>query len=203
MFLIPQNSWKWFLYTRTRNVNRPVSESDGEQPRKKVKEESKRKHCYPAIPADAEDETSNSRNLELIKNELAKPDPSHESMKLLMSRTFPIRRASILKSESVKNMLEEYPLLKRSAYVSSYTMQVAKCILTLFLCCMKATLEFGLIMQRSQMKEEFDENIISWAKAIMLYSKQSCMKTTAIKKLIDATDFSLSCEFYHKVFVIV
>ena len=60
---------------------------------------------------------------------------------------------------------------------------------------MKATLEFGLIMQHSEIKDEFDEKIVSWAKAIMLYSKQSCMKTTAIKKIIDTTDFKLSCEF--------
>lgn len=57
-------------------------------------------------------------------------------------------------------------------------------------------MEFGLIMQRSEIKEEFDEQIISWAKAIMLYSKQSCMKTTAIKKIVEATDFELNCEFY-------
>ena len=82
--------------------------------------ESKRKHCYPAIPANAEDETSNARNLQLIKDELAKPDPCHDSLKLLMARTFPIRRPFVVESESVKNVLEEYPLLKRSAYVSIY-----------------------------------------------------------------------------------
>ena len=126
LLLILQNSWR-FIYTRTQNVNRPRPESNSEQPRKKVKEEPKRKHCYPMIPANAEDETSNSRNLELIKDEIAKPDPSHKSLKLLMSRTFPMRRPSILEAESVKNVLEEYPLLKRSAYVSSYIMQIAKC----------------------------------------------------------------------------
>ena len=113
----PQNSWKWFLYTRDNNVNRPISESDGEQPKKKAKKESKSKHCYPIVPDNAEDETSNSRNLVLMKEELAKPDPSNESLKLLMSRTFPVRRPFILESDSVQNILEEYPLLKRSAYV--------------------------------------------------------------------------------------
>ena len=67
------NPLEWFLYTRSHNVNRPCSESDSEQPRKKVKRESKGKHCYPVILANAEDETSNSRNFELIKDELAKP----------------------------------------------------------------------------------------------------------------------------------
>lgn len=60
---------------------------------------------------------------------------------------------------------------------------------------MKANLEFGLIMQRSEIKDEFDEDFIPWAKAVMLYCKQSCMKTTAIKTIVDATDFKLSCEF--------
>lgn len=84
-----------------------------------MKEESKGKHCYPVVPTNAEDETSNSRNLTLIKDELAKPDPCHDTLKLLMSRTFPIRRPSVLESDSVTKILEEYPLLKRSAYVGS------------------------------------------------------------------------------------
>ena len=61
---------------------------------------------------------------------------------------------------------------------------------------MKAALEIGLIMQCSEIKDEFDERIVPWAKSILLYCKQSCMKTTAIKKVIDNTDFKLSCKFY-------
>lgn len=117
LWLLPQNSWKWFIYTRTQNVNWPRSESDSEVPRKKVKEKSKGKHCYPVVPTNAEDETSNSRNLTLIKDELAKPDPCHDSLKLLMSCMFPIYWPSILESDSVTKVLEEYPLLKRSTYV--------------------------------------------------------------------------------------
>ena len=52
-------------------------------------------------------------------------------------------------------------------------------------------------MQRPEIKEEFDEVIIPWAKAIMFYSKQSCTKTTSIKKIIEATDFKMSCKFLY------
>lgn len=58
-------------------------------------------------------------------------------------------------------------------------------------------MEFGIIMQRLHIKEEFDEVIIPWAKAIMHYCKQSCLKTTSIKKIIEATDFRVSCKFCH------
>jgi len=57
-------------------------------------------------------------------------------------------------------------------------------------------LEFGINMQRPGIKEEFDEVIIPWSKAIMLHCKQSCMKTTAIKKTVE--DFQLSCKFVIK-----
>ena len=63
--------------------------------------------------------------------------------------------------------------------------------MTIFFCYFKVELELGLVMQRLEMKESFDEEIVSWAKAIMTYSKQSCMKTSAI---VDATDFKLSCK---------
>lgn len=71
-----------------------------------------------------DDDESNERNLELLKNEVKDVDkkinPSHDKLKDLMTRTFAIQRSSILESNdiSVKSILEEYPLLKRNAYVS-------------------------------------------------------------------------------------
>lgn len=52
-----------------------------------------------------------------------------------------------------------------------------------------------MIMQCPDIKEEFDEVVIRWTKAIMLNCKQSCLKTTSIKKIIESTDFKLSCKF--------
>ena len=120
LFIIPQNSWKWFIYTRTQNVNRS-HDGNGEPPRKAPKRENK-KHSYPEIPPpNVEDDTSNVRNLELLEQELAKTEPSHDILMSLMTRTFPMRRPSIVDSEalSVKDILKQYPLLKRSAYVSA------------------------------------------------------------------------------------
>ena len=78
----------------------------------------KTKHFYPMIPGDAEDETSNSRNLALLADELKKMPPSREDLKLLMYRTFSLRRPIILGSDCSKSMLKEYPWLKRSVCVS-------------------------------------------------------------------------------------
>ena len=47
------------------------------------------KHHYPVeIPECADDEESNSRNLSLLKDEVAKSKPSVLSLKELMKRTF-------------------------------------------------------------------------------------------------------------------
>lgn len=39
-----------------------------------------------------------------------------------------------------------------------------------------------MIMQRPDIKEEFDEVIIPWANTIMLYHQQSYLKTASISK---------------------
>ena len=127
-------------------------------------------HCYLIVPDDAEDETSNSINLVLMKKELVKPDPSNESLKLLMSHMFPIHRPFVLESDSVQSIIEEYPLLKRSVYEGVYF----SILITIFVCCFKGELELGLVMQRLEMKEGFDEETISWAHVLgLLPSKQS------------------------------
>lgn len=49
-------------------------------------------------------------------------------------------------------------------------------------------------MNRPELKDEFDEDFVSWAKSVMVYAKKSCIKTTAIKKIIEGTDFKISCK---------
>ena len=98
-----------------------------------MKGESKRnKQFNPVIPADAEDETSNSRNLDLLKEELDKTHPSQESLKSLVYRTFSTRRPIILESDSFKSILQQYPWIKQSAFVSAYQVVMT---FYLFLCC--------------------------------------------------------------------
>jgi len=57
-------------------------------------------------------------------------------------------------------------------------------------------LEFELIIQRPELKEEFDENFIGWAQSAMIYAEKSCMKTAVIKKIIEETDFKISCKLH-------
>ena len=86
---------------------------------KVAKTDVKMKHYYPNIP-HCEDETSNQRNLELLKEENIKSKPSHEVMKTLMCRTFSMRRSDVLNSKYPNSLaiLGEFPALKRSTYVS-------------------------------------------------------------------------------------
>jgi len=101
LFIIPQNSWKWFIYTRTQNINYPHHDIDGEPPRKVLKQENE-KHSYPEIPPpNVEDDTSNLRNLELLEQELAKIEPSHDILMSLMTCMFPMRRPSIVDAKAL------------------------------------------------------------------------------------------------------
>lgn len=55
-------------------------------------------------------------------------------------------------------------------------------------------LEFEQIMQRPSMKEEFDEDFLNWAKAVILYAQRSCTKFTAVQSIVKNVD--VECEFY-------
>ena len=54
--------------------------------------------------------------------ELKKPRPRHQTVKALMTRTFTMRREAILTSQfsTIDSVLEEYPMLKQSSYVSKF-----------------------------------------------------------------------------------
>ena len=114
-----QSSWKWFIYTRAQNVNRKTTEDD-EHPKKRSTLDSVQKHYYPPIPPYANDEISDDRNMRLLKEEWGKTKQVTESIKELFIRTHAVRRSLILGSEhsSVCNILQEFPMLKRSMYVS-------------------------------------------------------------------------------------
>ena len=114
-----QDSWKWFLYTQTQNVNKKLSDESESPPKKKIKVESLVRHRYPEIPLSADDNVSMERNLLLLKEESLKSKPSHESVKTLMARTHAVCRAALLESQypSVSSFIQEYPILKRCTYV--------------------------------------------------------------------------------------
>ena len=118
MNFVLQSAWKWFLYNRCQNVNK--KKPDGSPPKKKLKLEDTSKHVYPSIPALADDETSNSRNIELLKEECKKSGWKKESMKELMARTYATRRVAILNNEypTTSMIIDNYPILKRCTYVS-------------------------------------------------------------------------------------
>ena len=50
-------------------------------------------------------------------------------MKTLLTRTFPLRRSAIINLDysSTTDVLEDYPMLKKSSYVSSLFMQFCYC----------------------------------------------------------------------------
>lgn len=56
-------------------------------------------------------------------------------------------------------------------------------------------MEFELIMQRPRMKEEFDDDFVDWAKAIIVYAQRNCTKLTAVQSIVK--DVDVQCEFVH------
>ena len=79
------------------------------------------KHSYPSLSGEPEDETTHSRNLALLREEMDKLKPSNKNVKNLMTRTFLNRRERILNSEiAVSQIIEDYPCLDRVTYVSLY-----------------------------------------------------------------------------------
>ena len=109
-----------FLYT-CQNQNRGVgtsTDSDSE-PRKKSKEATKR-HLYPIIPVNSDDQESTQRHLKKLKLEMEKVKPSMEIVKELMARTFAVRREWLLQTDtlSVAQIIDEYPAIKKTVIVS-------------------------------------------------------------------------------------
>ncbi len=114
-----QHSWQYFIYYRCQNVNRK-SRNDEIQPRKKPKFDDKLPaHVCP--PIHAEDEVSFGRHLEVLNTERQKPKPRLEVLKDMMRRTFPNRWDLYINHSTPPTLFEylaEYPLLKKTLYVS-------------------------------------------------------------------------------------
>lgn len=114
-----QHSWKWFLYYRTHNVNRP-SKQEGvcSSKSKRPRVEDRTVHLYP--PIHGEDDVSYGRNLELLKAEMLRSKPRTDILKDLMSRTFPNRWGAFVNHNEPATLMEYlsmFPLLKRTTYV--------------------------------------------------------------------------------------
>lgn len=92
--------------------------SDASPLKKKFKIDIK-KHDYPAIPPAADDEVSNERNLELLKEECKKSKLCSESIKSLMARTYTLRSAVLNEDypNTLISILEDFPMLKICTYV--------------------------------------------------------------------------------------
>ena len=119
-----QDSWADYLYTKCHNLNREPpgksgsSSSSSDIPRpKRIKLTTK--HDYPNLE-EVEDEVSNQRNKELLRNELIKVKPNKEALTSFMRRTASVRRKCILDGgQGVREICEEWPLLKKYSFVSN------------------------------------------------------------------------------------
>ena len=114
-----QNSWKYFIYNRTQNLNRAGANEDQPSPSKKRKTINIERHVYPPLPPSSEDNESLTRNKKLLIDEIAKPKPNVQILKDLMFRTYE-KRTEWIRSECppLSTILKEYPLLKKSSFVS-------------------------------------------------------------------------------------
>ena len=113
------------MYNRCQNTNRPssIADSDDAIPsQKRAKVEKANKHPYPPIPPAAEDDVSNQRKLDLLNAEIRKSKPWPEVLKDLMYYTFSYRREAILEDSyhSASEITADYPLLKKSSFVSCF-----------------------------------------------------------------------------------
>jgi len=48
-------------------------------------------------------------------------------------------------------------------------------------------------MQRPNLKDEFDEALILWSRAVVIYCKKACMKSAAIQSLVKDVDVLSKC----------
>ena len=109
-----QHSWKWFIYYRCQNVNRNAVNVP-----KKVKNVKGGTAAHFCPPANADDDVSSKRNMELLNTEMLKTKPRSDVLKELMRRTFANRWESYVNNTStLSEHLSQYPLLKKAPYVS-------------------------------------------------------------------------------------
>jgi len=130
---------------------------------------------------------SNNINLQLLQDEWEKPKIDSQKVKKLLIRTHSVRRTEILNSDTVtaQGILQKFPILKKCSHVSLR-------IRVRHILCeslhVQAKVEFELIMQRPNLKNEFDEELVFWTKAVVKYCKRACTRLTAIQKIVKNVD---------------
>jgi len=133
----------------------------------------------------------NSTQICLMKSGQKNPRSEiHRSSKIFLS-VLTISDILSMENTTALSIFLKYPMLKKCLFVSN-------CFIVEFnnLCVhgfTQAKVEFQLIMQRPEIKEEFDEEFILSSKAVVNYCKKKCTKTTAIQKLVK--DIDLESEF--------
>ena len=52
------------------------------------------------------------------------------------------------------------------------------------------TQEFALVMQRPNIREEFDDDLLIWSKAIITYCRNTQKRSSAIQLVLSDSDFA-------------
>lgn len=92
--------------------------SDGPSSPKKARLRTTEQHNYASVAIPEDDEEANKRNVAKLKQEVLKPKSQTEILKVLVCRTFPIRRRQILEDlPSVDKLTEDFPHLKKTNLV--------------------------------------------------------------------------------------
>ena len=73
---------------------------------------------YAAIIHSADDDISLERNKELLKKECSRAKPKSEVVRELIKRTLKERRQKVLNGERPEVIMNEYPHLRKTNYVS-------------------------------------------------------------------------------------
>ena len=90
----------------------------------------------------------------------------------LFIHTHRLRRAEVLNNENIstQSILQKYPMLKKSSYIS----HMYVFILQDYLCAFAGKTVFDFTTQRPKLKNEFDEELVLWSKAVVGYCKKTC-----------------------------
>ena len=187
------------MYTKCQNINRtPGGSTSGSSTapapkRRKVDDLSK--HLYPSLTAGVEDPASNERNRTQLKKELEKTKPSKDVLTELMKRTFGSRRNCVLdEAVSIKEICVEYPLLKRSAYVSQCLLEYMG--LEFHHLLMQVAMEFDMIMHTELSREKFEKSWTLWGQAIVDYARAMRNPPLSLKRTFQEILMMVCCSYY-------
>ena len=147
-------------------------------------QENNKRHSYPPLQGEAEDEHTHKRSMELLRQEVTSGKPSgNATVKQLMSRTFLNRRDWITSSElPVKDILEEYKVLKKIPHV-----RLILAWNSLYLCTvLQIAHEMDMICNIEKSSSLFEDNWKKYVGIILKYSKTVQVKE--IKAALEGLD---------------